>query len=278
MTANAAQIEYWNGPPGEKWVKNQQVMDASLASATAGLFSLAAIKPGERVLDIGCGSGQTSLMAADAVGASGQVTGVDVSRQLLALARKRAEGRANVHFIEADAATHPFAPEYDLLMSRLGVMFFDDPPEAFANIRKAARAGGRLAFVCWRPVVENEYAAMPFEIAKKLMPPLPPADPYAPGPFALADAERLRAILAEAGFSDIAITKHDGLMPMGSTPEQAGIQATSLGPTARALAKFADPDLSARVLAAVTEAFRAYPRTDGVINCRIACWLVGARA
>lgn len=278
MTANAAQIEYWNGAPGEKWVKNQQVMDASLASATAGLFSLAAIQPGERVLDIGCGSGQTSLIAADAVGEGGAVTGVDVSRQLLALARSRAEGRGNVRFIEADAATHVFAPEHDLLMSRFGVMFFDDPLAAFTNLRTAAKAGGRLAFICWRPVVENEYAAMPFEIAKTLMPSLPPADPHAPGPFALADADRLRAILAGAGYSAIAIAKHDGLMPMGTTAEQAGIQATSLGPTARALAKLGDADLNARVLAAVTDAFRAYPATDGMIHCRIACWLVAARA
>jgi SAM-dependent methyltransferase len=278
MPANAGQIEYWNGAPGEKWVKNQQVMDASLASATAGLLSLAAIQPGERVLDIGCGSGEISLMAADAVGAAGQVTGADISRPLLILARRRAEGRGNVRLIEADAATHVFAPEHDLLISRFGVMFFDDPPGAFANLREAARPGGRLAFVCWRPVAENEYAAMPFEIAKTLMPPLPPADPHAPGPFALADVGRLRAILAGAGFSDIAITRHDGLMPMGTTPEQAGIQATSLGPTARALARLGDADLNARVLAAVTDAFRTYPRTDGMINCRIACWLVGARA
>ncbi len=278
MTANADQIEYWNGPPGEKWVKNQQVMDASLASATAGLLSLAAIQPGESVLDIGCGSGQISLLAADAVGAAGHVTGVDVSRPLLGLARRRAEGRANIGFIEVDAATHAFAPEHDLLISRFGVMFFDDPRGAFANLRKAARRSGRLAFVCWRPVAENEYAAMPFEIAKPLMPPLPPADPHAPGPFALADADRLRVILAGAGLSDITITRHDGLMPMGTTPEQAGIQATSLGPTARALRKFGE-DVQARVLAAVTDAFRAYPRTeDGMINCRIACWLVGARA
>ena len=275
MTANADQIAYWNGLPGEKWVKNQEVMDASLASATGALMGLAAPAAGERVLDIGCGSGQTSLMAADAVGAAGQVTGVDVSRQLLELARRRAEGRGNVRTIEADAATYPFAPEHDLLMSRFGVMFFDDPQSAFANLRKAARPGGRLAFICWRAMPENEYAAMPFEIARPLMPPLPPADPHAPGPFALADADRLRAILAGAGFSDIAIAKHDGLMPMGTTPEQAGIQATSLGPTARALAKM-DEDVRTKVVAAVTDAFRAYPKTDGVITCRIACWLVRA--
>jgi SAM-dependent methyltransferase len=274
---NADQIDYWNGPAGEKWVKNQQVMDASLASATAGLLPLAAIQPGERVLDIGCGSGQISLMAADAVGAAGQVTGVDVSRPLLALARQRAQGRGNVRFIESDAATHAFAPDHDLLISRFGVMFFDDPGAAFANLRQAARPGGRLVFICWRLMVENEYAVMPFEIAKKLMPPLPPADPHAPGPFALADAGRLRTILAGAGFCDIGIVPHDGLMPMGATPEQAGIQATSLGPTARALRNF-DDEVRARVQAAVTDAFRAYPKTDGMITCKIACWLVAAKA
>jgi SAM-dependent methyltransferase len=277
MPANADQIDYWNGPSGEKWVKNQQVMDASLASATVGLLPLAAIRLGERVLDIGCGSGEISLAAADAVGAAGQVTGVDVSRPLLALARERAEGRGNVRFVEADAATHVFAPDHDLLISRFGVMFFDDPQGAFANLRKAARPGGRLAFICWRPMVENEYAAMPFEIAKTLMPAFPPADPHAPGPFAFADSDRLRGILAGAGFSDVAINRHDGLMPMGTTAEQAGIQATSLGPTARALRNF-DEDVRARVLAAVTDAFRAYPKTDGMITCRIACWLVAAKA
>jgi SAM-dependent methyltransferase len=277
MTANAGQIEYWNGPSGEKWVRNQQVMDTSLADATAGLLSLANVHAGMRVLDIGCGSGETSLLAADAVSPGGAVTGLDISKPLLALARHRAAGRENVHFLEADAATHDFAPDYDLLLSRFGVMFFDDPPAAFANMRRAAAAGGRLAFVCWRALAENEYAAMPFEIAKPLMPALPPADPHAPGPFALADAGRLRGILADAGFSGIGMEKLDGLMRMGATAEQAGIQASSLGPTARALAKL-DDAVRARVLAAVTDAFGAYPVTDGAITCRIACWLVSAKA
>ena len=229
MIANAAQIEYWNGLPGEKWVKNQKVMDASLADATAGLMRLAAIRPGERVLDIGCGSGETSLLAASAVGAAGQVTGVDISRPLLALARHRAEGLANLRYVEADAAHCAFAPEHDLLLSRFGVMFFDDPLSAFANIRTAAAPGGRLAFVCWRAVAENEYAAMPFEIARPLMPPLPPFDPVAPGPFALSDSDRLRGIVDSAGFSTIGIEKLDGVMRMGATAEEAGIQAASPG-------------------------------------------------
>ena len=223
MSQPVSQLEYWNGAPGQKWVRNQAIMDASLADATAGLFARAAIAPGERVLDIGCGSGETSLMAAQAVGTQGAVTGLDISRPLLELARRRADGIANLNFIEADAATHAFEPAFDLLLSRFGVMFFDDPYKAFANIRTAAAPGGRMAFVCWRTLGENEYAAMPFEIARPLMPPLPPANPHAPGPFALCDPDRLGGILAEAGFRNVEIGKLDGAMRMGATPEQAGI-------------------------------------------------------
>jgi SAM-dependent methyltransferase len=215
-------------------------------------------------------------MAAKAVGPEGAVTGLDISRPLLALARQRAEGIANLSFIEADASVHGFKPEFDLLLSRFGVMFFDDPLAAFANIRKAAAPGGRLAFVCWRALGENEYAAMPFDIAKPLMPPLPPANPHAPGPFALSDPDRLRGILADAGYLNIELDKLDGVMRMGATPEQAGIQATSLGPTARSLALF-DDEVRAKVLAAVTDRFRSYPTIEGQITCRIACWLVTAK-
>jgi SAM-dependent methyltransferase len=276
MTQPVSQLEYWNGAPGQKWVRNQAIMDASLADATAGLFSLAAIAPGERVLDIGCGSGETSLMAARGVGPAGAVTGLDISRPLLELARHRADGIANLNFIEADASAYGFSPQFDLLLSRFGVMFFDDPLAAFTNIRKAAAPGGRLAFVCWRALGENEYAAMPFDIAKPLMPPLPPPNPHAPGPFALCDPDRLRRILEDAGFLNIEIGKIDGAMRMGATPEQAGIQAISLGPTARSLALF-DDAVRAKVLAAVTDAFRSYPLIDGQITCRIACWLVKAK-
>ncbi len=113
----------------------------------------AAAKPGERVLDIGCGAGQTTFLLADAVGPNGRVTGVDISTPLLG--RRGAGAPKNVEFVKADAAFHPFKPEYDLIFSRFGVMFFDDPPAAFTNIRKGLKPGGRLAFVCWRPVADN---------------------------------------------------------------------------------------------------------------------------
>ena len=159
MTANEQQIEYWNGPVGERWARLQEQIDASLAPITVAAMPFANPRPRERVLDIGCGAGTTSYMLAKAVGPEGNVTGVDISEPMLAHARSRGIG---VNFRKADAATHLFHPTHDLVFSRFGVMFFDDPAAAFANIRKALKPRGRLAFACWRSVNENLWASLPF--------------------------------------------------------------------------------------------------------------------
>jgi SAM-dependent methyltransferase len=277
MTGNQAQIDYWNGPTGERWAKYQSEMDRNLADSADAVLRLANARPGERVLDIGCGAGVTSLMLAEAVGASGQVTGVDVSQPMLALARSRTRAR-NIEFIEADAALYPFRPEFDLIFSRFGVMFFADPIAAFANIRKGAERGARLAFICWRAVKENEWASLPYSVAKPLLPEQPLADPSAPGPFAFADAGRLRTILETAGFSDIGIEKFAGAMNLGSEPGHAAFQATSLmGPTARAL-RNADEATRYRVMDAITQALTEFQTGDESIRLGTACWLVSARA
>lgn len=277
MTGNRAQIDYWNGPTGQKWAKFSSETDRNLAEAAGAALRLADARPGERVLDIGCGTGVTSRMLAEAVGPSGQVTGVDVSQPMLALARSRSDA-GNIEFIEADAALYPFRPDYDLLFSRFGVMFFVDPLAAFANIRKAAAPGGRLAFVCWRSVPENEWVALPYRAARPLLPPQQPVPPHAPGPFAFADADRLRGILAGAGFSAIAIEKFDGLMDLGPSPERATFQVTQLmGPTARAL-RDADAATRVKVEDAVTRALTEFQAGAGNIRLGIACWLVSARA
>src|SRR6266481_138118 len=151
QSANADQIKFWNGPGGEKWATYQTDMDRNLNDVTAAIMPFAAPELDERVLDIGCGAGQTSYLLAAAVGAHGHVTGVDISAPLLGVARARMGAAKNMAFIDADAAFHPFTGEYDLVFSRFGVMFFDDPRAAFANIRKGLKPGGRLAFVCWRP-------------------------------------------------------------------------------------------------------------------------------
>jgi len=169
MSVNQAQIDFWNGPTGQKWAKHQTDMDRNLAEIAVASLALADARPGERVLDIGCGNGSTTLMLAEAVGPTGDVTGVDISQPMLAIARTRVQA-SNIRFIEADAATHPFATDRDLIFSRFGVMFFVEPVAAFANIRKAANTGGRLAFIAWRKVEENEWAMRPYLAALPFLP------------------------------------------------------------------------------------------------------------
>lgn len=276
MAGNDDQIEYWNGPVGEKWARFQARMDASLSEASGAVLALAAPRAGERILDIGCGAGTTSRALAAAVGAGGHVTAVDVSQPLLNQARAGGVPD-NLEFVRADASTCAFAPGHDLLFSRFGVMFFDAPAAAFTHLRGALKPGGRMAFICWRPAAENEWVTLPLEVAKTFVPPQPPADPHAPGPFAFADPQRLRGILAEAGFQDIAIAPFDGHMDMGASPKDAAFQMVNLGPTARLLRE-ADDDTRAKVESAVEAMFAARQKNGEAIRLTIACWLVSAQA
>ncbi len=275
---NADQKKFWDGPTGQKWAQFQADMDRNLTDATAGLMPFARAKPGERVLDIGCGAGQTTFLLAGAVGAGGRVMGVDISGPLLGVARGRTGAAKNIGFVQADAAFHPFQPEYDLVFSRFGVMFFDAPAEAFANIRKALRPGGRLAFVCWRQVPENQWVTLPAAAARDHLPPQPPPDPLAPGPFAFADPKRVEAILTEAGFKTVRIEKLDGRMDLGKDADHAAFQMTNLGPLSRALGDAEVGDATReRVRSAVKAALENIRTPDG-IRPAIACWLVGADA
>jgi SAM-dependent methyltransferase len=274
VTGNQDQIDYWNGPTGEKWARHQEDMDRNLAGPLAGLLKLAAPQAGERVLDVGCGAGVSSRAAAALVGPKGFVLGMDISSPLLGRARAHGGG---VTYVEADAAHYPFKPEFDLILSRFGVMFFDAPVPAFANLRKAIVKGGRLAFVCWRPLAENEWAAMATAIVGPIAPPQPPPEPDAPGPFVFADPSRVRAILEGAGFGDIRTQKLDGVMELGTSAEHAGFQMTELGPATRLL-KGADDATRARAQEAVTAAYAAKWKKGQQIAPGIACWLVSAKA
>jgi SAM-dependent methyltransferase len=277
VTANKAQIEYWNGPTGEKWAKHSGETDRSLTQAADAVLKLAAARSGERVLDIGCGAGTTSFLLAEQVGSSGHVTGLDVSQPLLSLARSRVSA-PNIDFVEADAAVTPFRPEYDLIFSCFGVMFFVDPVAAFGNIRKAAAPGGRLTFICWRSVEENEWVSLPYAAAKPFLPERKPVHPSAPGPFAFADAGRVQGILRDAGFSEIGIAPFDGMMDLGSVPQEASFQVTQLmGPISRAL-QGADDATRTRVEDVVTEAMANFQTGSENIRLGMACWLVSARA
>jgi len=238
---NNDQAASWNGAVGQRWVERQAAMDALLAPVSAELFRAAALTAGMRVIDIGCGSGDTSLELARRVGPSGSVTGLDISAPMLALARQRTPAKAPVTFVEGDATVYPFQPEAaDLLFSRFGVMFFADPARSFANMRKGLRRGASLAFACWREIKRNPWVFVPLEAIQKALPPQPPpaaADPEAPGPYSFASEPRVARILGEAGFGDIALQPVEVTLDVGSGGgvEGAVTLATTVGPSSRLL-------------------------------------------
>lgn len=274
---NADQIEFWNGAGGEKWLRAEERLEHGLSRFGVAALDAAAAQLGEAVIDIGCGTGPTSLVLARSVGASGRVLGLDVSTPLIeqAKARARAAGATNAEFVVGDASTHPLRPEYDLLFSRFGVMFFADPASAFAHLRGALKPGGRLAFVCWRSFKENGWAFVPFMAAIPHLPPIERPAPNAPGPFAFADADRVRGILGDAGFKGIEIAAVDRDLPYGGSLDEALRFVTDFGPLQQPLAQ-APAESQARAVAAVREALGRLGAA-GPMTLPGACWLVKAR-
>jgi len=273
---NAAMIAYWNDSAGPSWVAAQEVLDAQLRPL--GLAAMKALdpKPGERLLDVGCGAGETSLELARRVGPSGAVLGADISAPLLALARRRAEGAglANASFKQTDAQTDGFEP-VDGVFSRFGVMFFDDPTAAFLNLRHALKPGGRVVFICWRALAENAWMTVPMMAVAPLLPAPPPApQPGAPGPFAFADKDRVHAILEAAGFTHIHIHPHNEKIGGGDL-DVAARTTLSVGPVAMALREH--PALQDKMVAAVREALKAHQGADGQVLLPSATWIVTER-
>jgi len=206
---NAAQAEYWTSVAGPKWTDRQEHQDQVLRPVSDRLIAAANPRPGERVIDVGCGCGATTIDFAQRITPGGEVLGLDLSGPMLARARERAAGLP-ARFVLADATVYDFGPEgADLAASRFGVMFFADPARSFANLRKGLKARGRLAFACWRAAKQNPFFVVPLREALKHAPPLPETDPEAPGPFALADPARVQRILSQAGFADIAVKPDD---------------------------------------------------------------------
>ncbi len=276
---NREQIEFWNGPRGASWVAEQELRDRSLAPFGEAALRLAAAAPGERVVDVGCGCGASTLALAQAVGPGGHVLGIDVSAPMLSRARERAAALAQVTFAEADASVFAFDGRAALLFSRFGVMFFENPAAAFANLRRALAPGGRLACVTWRSLEENGWMAVPFAAAAQVVTTRPPSlAPDAPGPLALADAARTRGLLEAAGFTRVSLTPFDHPMPLGDGRglQAAAEEAVTIGPTARLLADVSD-ELRAQALAAVRASLAPYARGDQV-ELSAATWLVSARA
>ncbi len=267
--ANAEQIQYWNGVAGQKWVTAQDRLDSMLQPFTDRLMAEAAVKPGERVLDIGCGCGATTVALAQA---GAKATGLDVSEPMLARARDRAPG---IPFLASDAATHAFGGDHDALFSRFGVMFFSDPDNAFLNMRKALKPGGRVVFACWRDWRENEWVRVPVSAVRPVMPPQPQLGPEDPGPFSFADLARVRRILTHAGFDRITIQPFDTPMVLGATIADATAHVSEIGPVSRMLTD-APADLRDKALAALGLAMQPYAGRSPV-TMGGAVWIVSAR-
>ena len=278
--ANSDQIAFWNKVGGPKWVHYQVLLDRQLEAIGRMVMEAADIRTGQAILDVGCGCGSTTLDLARRVGASGSATGIDISKPMLALARKRAvaEALTNVTFAEADAQTHTFRPEFDVLYSRFGVMFFDDPVRAFTNLRRGLRPGARVAFACWQAAHRNPWMAVPMMAALKHVTLELPSSPDAPGPFAFADAARVGRILGEAGYNGIAVDGRDLEITLGggSDLDETARLVMDLGPVARLLAD-AGPEQRKLVELEVREAISGYARPDGV-HMQGAIWLVTATA
>jgi SAM-dependent methyltransferase len=274
--ANVEQAANWDGPDGEYWAAHQERFDVSIRPHHVRLMTAAAIVPGERVLDVGCGNGLTSRDAARAAGAGGSVLAVDLSGPMLARARQsaEAEGLTTIRFEQGDAQVHPFQPgAFDVAISRFGVMFFADPVAAFTNIGSALRPGGRLAMLVWQPLAANEWmTAMRDALAVGRDLPVPP--PGAPGPFGLADSDFATTVLKSAGFADIAFAGSEQPFNVGPDADTAYRFAAGLQPVLMMLADL-DDAAKTRALDNLRAAVAAHETPDGVVF-RSAAWVVTA--
>ncbi|WP_347311111.1 class I SAM-dependent methyltransferase [Defluviimonas sp. SAOS-178_SWC] len=264
--ANAGQAEFWTSGPGLKWAAQHARLDALFAPVTAELLDRAAIAPGENVLDIGCGAGDSTLAAADRAGLNGRSTGLDISETLLAVARRRAAGRSGIDFILADAQTHPFPTEtHDLLISRFGLMFFSDPVAGFRNLARALKPGARVAFVTWARMEENPWNRDAKAAGVARLGPVPADEPRAPGQFAFAEIGYVTDILASAGFTGITGEEATSHLSVAGSAGDAAELATSIGPVSRILRDKGGTEADRAAIATdLADLFRPYEGADGV--------------
>lgn len=274
----ADQAAFWNGPGGQGWLAAYGRIERSIAPFSEIVLAAAAAQPGERAIDVGCGTGGTTAALAHAVGAGGatggHVLGVDISQPLIEAAR--AQQLANATFVLGDAAVQPFdALSVDLVFSRFGVMFFADAVAAFRNIHRALKPAGRMVFLAWRTPQENPWATVPVRAAQPFLPPQP-KPPEDVGQFSFGDRSRVERILADAGFGAARIEPLDRPIWIGDSVAEVVANAGRFGPLARAFAG-AEPAAIERAKQAITEALRPHEKPDGV-RLPGACWLVEAKA
>lgn len=272
---NQQQAQHWNEVAGPTWVAMQEITDRMLSPFEARLTERGFPGAGRSVLDVGCGAGATTLAMAQRLGPDGLCLGVDISAPLIAAAKARAAAQdvRAAAFIEADAQTHRFdAGLFDAVVSRFGVMFFDDPVAAFANLRAATAPGGTLRFMAWRSPMENPFFVTAALALAPFAPPPVPQAPDAPGQFSFADEGRVRAILDDAGWRDVGFERVDEVCPMRRADLTTYV--TRMGPAATALNE-ADAATRAQAVAALEAAFAPFIEGE-MVRVTAACWEVTA--
>jgi SAM-dependent methyltransferase len=266
-TANTAMEQYWNQVAGPRWVGRAGLQEARNIEVAHLLQQAAAPQPGERVLDVGCGTGATAIPFAAAIGPTGRVTGIDISEPMLGQARQNIAnaGAANITLVQADAQVHRFPPHsFDLLISRFGVMFFADPVAAFTNLFAGLRQGGRLCMAVWAAMEQNVHWQIPFDIAAKHLGAPAPADPHEPGPMAFRDPAYLRGILEKAGFGRIEVAPQ-GFHIAGQNAHSEAEHAAMFGPAWRLMEEKHASEAARQAIVAETEAgFAPYMTPQGL--------------
>jgi SAM-dependent methyltransferase len=266
---NADQAEFWQSATGAQWVELQESLDNLLSGVLDHLLETAGVEPRQSVLDIGCGTGASVLALCERVGPDGMVEGLDISSQMLARARQRAQdaGLRNARLTLADAQVHPFERQlYDQVVSRFGVMFFSDTVAAFANIANAVKPGGRMTLASWGPLQENPWFSIPRAAAIAQLGEVPPVDPNAPGPMAFHDTERVLGLFRQAGLPDASVeVANVPLHPKGDARAAATV-ASNIGPASRILReKGGTPDDARAIADRVAVEFEKYVTPQGVL-------------
>lgn len=269
---NQKQIEFWNGDAGKKWVGEQEKMDQMLNPLSDVAIDIAEPRFDERVMDVGCGCGATSVELARR---GAKVWGIDVSAPMLSRARKRGEEYPGMVFTEADASNYDFSSEQQLIFSRFGVMFFANPVEAFTNLRSALVPRGRMVFLCWQAANNNEWISRVGQAVKKFLPePTDVPDPRAPGPFAFAEQAYLEDILSQAGFQNVEFQSLSIDLKLASTVEEALDFQSNIGPLSAVIAQL-EGKTRDEALNAAKEVLQDSMSAEG-IKLGSAVWLVTA--
>jgi SAM-dependent methyltransferase len=276
--ANEAMRHYWNNVAGPRWVAGQGFRERRNEESLALLLACLRLTGGESVLEVGCGTGAVTLPLAQAVGEQGRVVGVDIAAPMLDVARQRVTdgGLRNVTLLLGDAQVMPLERSaFDVVTSRMGVMFFADPVAAFRNMASALKPGGRLVFACWAPLEENRHWLISYDIALHHLGG-PASEVVEPGPLAFGDPDYVRRILGEAGFAEIAIERvHPTII--GGTAEEEARQALMMGPTARLIEAKRPSDTTRQMIADEIAAAFAAEASTGPIRLAATIFLVTAR-